>query len=199
MPVWIAAIHPFLPLGAVRRFLRIVVLAVPLIGPVAGSATTQEVGAVGQTAPAVSAGEIGGPDIAAPPPSSSTDAPSRAAAAAPAGAKDHDLSPVGMFLHADPVVQGVMILLACASMASWVVLLVKGLGLRLARRRLNAGLAAIGVASSLAERRTWTGPSAASSATARCCSQSRGHRSAPAARDPAGAGYAFALSRVIPG
>ncbi|MCJ2134992.1 tonB-system energizer ExbB [Methylobacterium sp. J-026] len=155
MPAWIAAIHPFLPSGAVRRLLRLVVLAMPLLGPVAGSAGAQDVETVGQTAPAVSGGETGAPAVAAPPSSSSADAPSPPVSAGPAVAaatpKDHDLTPAGMFLHADPVVQGVMILLACASMASWVVLLVKGLGLRLARWRLSADLAAIGAARSLAE------------------------------------------------
>lgn len=61
------------------------------------------------------------------------------ALAAPMGA--HDLSMVALFLQADPIVKGVMILLALASIACWAVIFDKAVRLvRLARdtRRLEA-------------------------------------------------------------
>ena len=136
-------------------------LAVLLGGPAALPASAQD---VGQAASAVPAGEAGAP--AAPPPAPAAEAPPPAVPAAPpagtSAPKEHDLTPTGMFLHADPVVQGVMIVLMLASMASWVVLLVKGLGLWLAKGRLAAALAAIRTADSLAaaSHRVRKGPAA---------------------------------------
>ncbi|MGW5959493.1 tonB-system energizer ExbB [Methylorubrum thiocyanatum] len=52
----------------------------------------------------------------------------------------HDLSPMGMFLNADPVVKAVMVLLAAASVVTWTILLVKALGLGMAKRRMRASL-----------------------------------------------------------
>ncbi|WP_312886004.1 tonB-system energizer ExbB [Methylorubrum rhodinum] len=63
----------------------------------------------------------------------------------------HDLTPMGMFLAADPVVQAVMIVLAVASVVTWTILLVKILGLALAKRRLRATLREIRSSASLAE------------------------------------------------
>lgn len=68
-----------------------------------------------------------------------------------AAAKAHrDLSPIGMFLGADPVVQGVMILLAFASVATWTILLVRAVALSLSKRRMRAAISAIRAAPRLA-------------------------------------------------
>jgi biopolymer transport protein ExbB len=62
----------------------------------------------------------------------SASAPAQIPAAKPEKAA-HDLSPMGMFLAADPVVKAVMIILAAASVVTWTILLVKmfSLGSRL--------------------------------------------------------------------
>jgi biopolymer transport protein ExbB len=61
-----------------------------------------------------------------------------------------DLSPWGMFLAADVVVKGVMIGLAVASIAVWVIWLAKVIELRIARRRLDAGVRRLDDAKALA-------------------------------------------------
>lgn len=63
----------------------------------------------------------------------------------------HDLSPWSMFLHADWVVQMVMVGLALASVATWTVLLAKGWELRVCRLRVAAGRAALAQAASLGQ------------------------------------------------
>ncbi|MCR6629156.1 MAG: tonB-system energizer ExbB [Magnetospirillum sp.] len=60
----------------------------------------------------------------------------------------HELSPWGMFMSADIVVQTVMVGLALASVSTWTVWLTKVIELRLARKRVRALLAG------LAESRT---------------------------------------------
>ena len=62
-----------------------------------------------------------------------------------------DLSPWGMFLNADVVVKAVMIGLAFASFVTWTVALAKSLEILSAKRRLRAGLRALGRAPSLRE------------------------------------------------
>jgi biopolymer transport protein ExbB len=62
-----------------------------------------------------------------------------------------DLSPWGMFLNADIVVKVVMIGLVFASFVTWTVALAKSLEILSAKRRLRAGLRAIGRAPSLLE------------------------------------------------
>ena len=62
-----------------------------------------------------------------------------------------DLSPWGMFLHADEVVKAVMIGLAVASLITWTVALAKGLEVIAARRRLRKGLRVLTQARSLAD------------------------------------------------
>ncbi|OJX75164.1 tonB-system energizer ExbB [Magnetospirillum sp. 64-120] len=61
----------------------------------------------------------------------------------------HDLSPWSMFLHADLVVQMVMVGLALASVATWTVLLAKGWELRACRRAIADGRAVLGQCASL--------------------------------------------------
>ncbi|MBR9970096.1 tonB-system energizer ExbB [Magnetospirillum sulfuroxidans] len=61
----------------------------------------------------------------------------------------HQLSPWIMFLHADLVVQLVMVGLALASVATWTVLVAKSWELRAVRRRIGAGQAILAGATSL--------------------------------------------------
>ncbi|SEH32900.1 tonB-system energizer ExbB [Magnetospirillum fulvum] len=67
------------------------------------------------------------------------------------GPLPHDLSPWGMFTHADPVVQTVMIGLALASVATWTVWLAKTIELYRARQRVQAVLDGLDGIRSLAE------------------------------------------------
>jgi biopolymer transport protein ExbB len=62
-----------------------------------------------------------------------------------------DLSPWGMFLNADPVVQAVLIGLVIASVITWTVWLAKTIEIVRARRRLRASLARLAGAGSIAE------------------------------------------------
>jgi biopolymer transport protein ExbB len=64
-----------------------------------------------------------------------------------------DLSPVAMFLSADPLVKAVMIGLAIASILTWTVLLAKTRELALARSAHNAALAALDGATGLEDAR----------------------------------------------
>ena len=66
----------------------------------------------------------------------------------------HDLSPIGMFKSADIVVKAVMTGLACASLATWTILLVKTLELLAARRCAGRALADLAVAPSLRQAAT---------------------------------------------
>jgi biopolymer transport protein ExbB len=61
----------------------------------------------------------------------------------------HDLTPWGMFLNADLVVQAIMIGLVLASVITWTVLLAKGIELMGARRRTHRALAILAAAGSL--------------------------------------------------
>ena len=65
------------------------------------------------------------------------------------GLLPHDLSPWGMFLGADLVVQTVMVGLAFASIVTWTVLLAKSLELAAASRRQRNALSAVNTARSL--------------------------------------------------
>jgi biopolymer transport protein ExbB len=84
-------------------------------------------------------------------------APAPAAPDLPASLPDmgtllpRDLSPWGMFLHADELVKAVMIGLAFASLVTWTVALAKGLEVIAARRRLRKGVRVLTQARSLAE------------------------------------------------
>ena len=63
----------------------------------------------------------------------------------------HDLSPWGMFMNADIIVQGIMIGLFIASIITWTVLLAKGIELIMAGRAARAATARLANAHSLAE------------------------------------------------
>lgn len=62
-----------------------------------------------------------------------------------------DLSPWGMFLHADAIVKAVLIGLAFASVVTWTVWLAKSLELRGARSAVRDGLRILGDCSTLAQ------------------------------------------------
>jgi biopolymer transport protein ExbB len=68
-----------------------------------------------------------------------------------AGALPRDLSPMGMFLNADLVVQLIILGLILASIVTWTVWLAKTLEIRAARRRLLNGLVNLEQAETLAE------------------------------------------------
>ncbi|WP_426955921.1 MotA/TolQ/ExbB proton channel family protein [Muricoccus radiodurans] len=61
----------------------------------------------------------------------------------PTAAPHHDLSALGLFLQADPIVKGVMLSLVLASLASWTIIIEKFFTLRRLRREVSA-LAAAG-------------------------------------------------------
>src|SRR5450631_3553554 len=63
----------------------------------------------------------------------------------------HDLSPWGMFLHADVVVKVVMVGLVVASLATWTVWLAKRLELWKVTRRARAALLVLNEAETLAQ------------------------------------------------
>jgi biopolymer transport protein ExbB len=62
-----------------------------------------------------------------------------------------DLSPWGMFVSADPLVKAVLIGLAFASVVTWTVWLAKTIELVVARRRVKADLARLGLAQRLSD------------------------------------------------
>jgi biopolymer transport protein ExbB len=83
--------------------------------------------------------------------------PSGSASSAPTlgvGELPQDLSPWGMFLHADVIVKAVMIGLAFASLVTWTVWIAKSLELRSARVALRKGLHTVGDCATLAEAYT---------------------------------------------
>jgi biopolymer transport protein ExbB len=62
-----------------------------------------------------------------------------------------DLSPWGMFLSADPIVKGVLIGLAFASVVTWTVWLAKSIEIVVAKRRVRAALTILARVRSMAE------------------------------------------------
>lgn len=87
--------------------------------------------------------------------------------AGPDGMAAHDLSMVGLFLQADPIVKGVMILLFIASIACWAIILDKTVRITLARRSANdfakavkAGAVVAGSTSAGVGGRSWQQPHA---------------------------------------
>ena len=72
-------------------------------------------------------------------------------AAVHASALPHDMSPMGMFFAADQVVKSVLVGLLIAALATWVVLLVKGVSLLAARRAAAGAVAVLRPATSLSD------------------------------------------------
>jgi biopolymer transport protein ExbB len=69
----------------------------------------------------------------------------------------HDLSPRGMFMHADNVVKAVMVGLVLASLLTWTVWIAKNVELWKARRQARAALRVLNEAHTLAEAQTRLG------------------------------------------
>ena len=120
--------------------LRLIALALLLAQPAAA-----------QPAPTAPAPEAATPAVAAPAPDAAVPPGDPAALPPVEAALPHDLSPWGMFAAADPIVKGVMIGLALASLLTWTVWLAKTLQLAQARRRLARVQEAMAGAGSLTE------------------------------------------------
>ena len=73
--------------------------------------------------------------------------------AASASANAHALTPLGMFMAADPVVKAIIVGLMVASLATWTIWIAKTVELALAKRRLAAGLLTLRKYTSLYEVR----------------------------------------------
>ncbi|WP_244475271.1 tonB-system energizer ExbB [Rhizobium sp. Leaf341] len=89
--------------------------------------------------------------LAGPSPVAAPAAPTIGAAIAAIPAAEHDMTPLGMFYAADPVVKGVMILLAAASVMTWTILFMKVSVLVFAKRRMKTAIRTIRASGSLAE------------------------------------------------
>jgi biopolymer transport protein ExbB len=104
----------------------------------------------GQKAP--SNAEAASPPAAAPQPAAAQPASAHAAEPTIGGALlPRDLSPVGMFLHADAVVKAVLIGLAFASFVTWTAFVAKTVELRGARRKVRRALRVLGNATTLGQ------------------------------------------------
>jgi biopolymer transport protein ExbB len=143
-----AIVLPNFP-GFPRAFLPVLLMAAGLLSPLPAGAQS-----LAPTPRAAETGEAAKPNAVPP-------APAPAAKAEPDAPKSlpgtgsalipHDLSPYGMFLNADIVVKVVMVGLALASLATWTILLAKGLELAGARGRASRGLNRLTGASTLRE------------------------------------------------
>jgi biopolymer transport protein ExbB len=92
------------------------------------------------------------PQSAAPQPAAPQTAATHAAEPTIGGALlPHDLSPFGMFLHADIVVKAVLLGLAFASFVTWTAFVAKTFELRVARRRVRRALRVLGSATTLGQ------------------------------------------------
>ena len=137
--------------GGFRSLLHAVFCALVLVGALPSLAVAQAVDPAGQEAAPTPPAEAG----AAPAPAAA-EGETPVDGQAPLGAADpsalpHDLSPWGMFMAADIVVQAVMVGLAFASVLTWTVLQVKVLELARARRRARGVKAALDGARSLVD------------------------------------------------
>ncbi|UHC19944.1 tonB-system energizer ExbB (plasmid) [Methylobacterium currus] len=146
--------------GAVARLLAGAALVAALtagLGPHVARAQAQvQAHAQLAQAEAPAAAPAAATSAAASPPSppAATEArlPAPAPGKGPDEAKAHaSLSPMSMFLGADPVVKGVMVLLALASVATWTVLFVRVLALAVAKGRMRRAIARIREAESLVD------------------------------------------------
>ena len=120
---------------------RFVVPCVTLAGAGAAHARAQQ---PGSTPPA---GSDVVPALASAPPIGLTSLPGGASQAGQS--LPHDLSPWGMFLHADNIVKAVMLGLAFASLVTWTLLIARGSALAGATRRARAAVLALSDADGL--------------------------------------------------
>ncbi len=167
-PIGIRFIHP-LGIVAVALLLGVALSrsalaqgsAVTAAGPAASPTLAQPtVSPAPASAPAPTAAQPRPPAASAPPAKAESKAAGAVAGAAapppgqPAVASaelPQDLSPWGMFLHADDLVKAVMIGLALASLVTWTVWIAKSLELRGARRAAQAGLRTLAQCVTLAQ------------------------------------------------
>ncbi|WP_029008021.1 tonB-system energizer ExbB [Azospirillum halopraeferens] len=110
--------------------------------PVNADATASQAPPAGMDAPPAAEG----PHPFAPPP-----ADTESLTAVDSGPLPHDLSPMGMFMAADIVVQSVMIGLALASVLTWTVWLAKSVELAAAKRRVRRALRELGGSRTLSD------------------------------------------------
>ncbi len=130
------------------RALAVLAAALLLVAAFVPSAFAQSntVPASGQPAPTAAPAPAAAPSATpAPPPAISSEptaapAPPVAEHSVATAELPQDLSPWGMFLHADTIVKAVMIGLAVASLITWTVWLAKILELRSARAEVRRGL-----------------------------------------------------------
>jgi biopolymer transport protein ExbB len=129
---------------AARLLMKAVLLgALAIAAPAAAEDAPPRAGGVSEAAPSV--------PVAGAAPTGADAAPAQLPAAPRKPDTAHDLSPMGMFLNADPVVKAVMVILAAASVVTWTILLVKMLGLGVAKRRMRTNLKEIRSSATLAE------------------------------------------------
>ncbi|MGD0633978.1 MAG: tonB-system energizer ExbB [Beijerinckiaceae bacterium] len=145
---------PFFP-GFFQVFFPIILAACAGLPLTAAHAQTPPA-AISQTAPAEAPPGTASPVVAQPAPAPSDlaqppEAKPAPRSATPSSLLPHDLSPFGMFVAADRVVQGVIVGLALASLATWTILLAKTFELFTARRRAAKDLAVIAEAATLQE------------------------------------------------
>lgn len=104
------------------------------------------------TSPPTPAPQPAATQAAAPPPTApQTTAPHAAEPTIGGALLPHDLSPFGMFLHADIVVKAVLLGLAFASFVTWTAFVAKTFELRVARRRVRRALRILGSATTLGQ------------------------------------------------
>jgi biopolymer transport protein ExbB len=106
-----------------------------------------------ETTPAAEQQTPSNAQAAAPPAASPGPAAPQAAAQPTIGGAllPHDLSPLGMLVHADIVVKAVIVGLAFASLVTWTALVAKGLELQGARRRARRALRIVSGATTLSQ------------------------------------------------
>ncbi len=112
----------------------LVLTALPVAAQTTSAPATEPAGTpavTGQATPVSPAENMPAPE------SDLMDAATPDAATIPAATLPHDLSPIGMFLAADAIVKGVMLLLAAASVVTWAILIFKSIEIAVARRRLR--------------------------------------------------------------
>jgi biopolymer transport protein ExbB len=121
-----------------------------------GGQTAAPSGGIAAPSPAVPVAPAASAPVAAaspaeqPPPTDET-APAAGEHTVSTAELPQDLSPWGMFMHADRIVKAVMIGLAIASLVTWTVWIAKSLELRAARSSVRQGLRVLGNCPTLAQ------------------------------------------------
>jgi biopolymer transport protein ExbB len=133
------------------KTIALVLTGLLMVCPLAPAAMAQSATApAGQQAPS-STESASPPATAAPQPATQPAAPHAAEPTIGGALLPRDLSPLGMFLHADLVVKAVLIGLAFASFVTWTAFVAKTFELRSARRRVRRALRILGSAATLGQ------------------------------------------------